>query len=111
MPAFCAEAGADHADDAFDVERVEAARDRLLAAFDDLALVVHLPQAALGVALRPGHDVDVLDALAVARLDRESEPRHRSSLCPAMPPADVVGAASQCRGPARMQIPFRPVAT
>jgi hypothetical protein len=78
VPAFCAE-GADHADHAFDVERVQAPRDRALAALDDLALVIHLPQAPLGVALRAGHDVDVLHALAVARLDRESEPNHRSS--------------------------------
>ena len=56
---------ADHADHALDVERVVAPRDGLLAALEDLAVVVHLPKAALGVVLRAGHDVDVVDALTV----------------------------------------------
>ena len=67
---------ADQADDAFDVERVEAARDRLLAAVDDLAVVIHLAKPALGVVLRRRDDRDVVDALARLGTNLETEPDH-----------------------------------
>src|SRR5690349_20455657 len=50
-------------DHAREIRRFEAARDRSLAALQNLALDVHLPQAALGVALRPGDDRNVVDSL------------------------------------------------
>src|SRR5205809_62392 len=69
-------ASADETDHLFDIERVDAAGHRLRVALNDLALVIHLAQAPLGVDLRARHDHDVLDALAAAGLDVETEPYH-----------------------------------
>ena len=69
-------AGADEADDAVDVERLEAARYALLLAIDDHALVIHLAQAAFGVGLRGRHDQDVFDPLAMSGPDIESVANH-----------------------------------
>jgi hypothetical protein len=51
----------DQADDSFDVESVDGSTrgDGLLAAFEDLALDVHLHETPLGVASRGRHDDDV----------------------------------------------------
>ena len=71
-----AEAGADLVLAARRAERLEATRDRLQPAFDDLALDVHLQQAPFGVALRRRHDHDVVDALTGACADVESVANH-----------------------------------
>jgi chromosome partitioning protein len=71
-------AGTDQSDHGFDVEDVQPPRHRLLAAVDDFAVVVHLPQPALGVVHRRGHDEDVLHALALLGPDVESVSDHET---------------------------------
>ena len=78
MPAFCSDAA--HAlirPMTPSTSSVSSApRHRLLAALDDFAVVIHLPQPALGVVLRGRHDQDVLHALAVLGFDVEAVSDH-----------------------------------
>jgi len=48
----------------------------LFAAFDDFAVVIHLPQPAFRVVLRSGYDHNVLDALAHPGPDIETVSNH-----------------------------------
>ena len=54
----------------------EPARYRAFAALDDIALDVHLAEPALGVALRPGDDRDVVDSLTCPGANRETVANH-----------------------------------
>jgi len=58
----------------------------LLAALQDFALYVHLPQPTLGVRERRGKDEDVVDALARLRADAEPISNH------GVPPSHIVRA-------------------
>jgi len=63
-------------DDARKVERVDPPGHGLREALDDLAAIVHLPHAALGVLLRLRHDRDVLDTLTAPRADVKTVTDH-----------------------------------
>src|SRR5664279_660769 len=79
-------ARADEADDPFDVERVDAPRNALFLALDDFAVVIHLPEPPLGVALGCGHDQNVLDPLAMLGPDVEAIANHDAPPDPVCPP-------------------------
>src|SRR5664279_2922769 len=71
-------------------------RYRMFAAFDDLAVVIHLAQSPFGVVLRARHDQDVLYPLTMLGFYVEAVTDHELPPLPVRPPSN--------RGPAPKRI-------